>query len=230
MAALAAFSENFYDFSLSSEKLRNLKIDFPSTTYYRFSKTDGEILDSLQLPSNDVKLYMEAPGGQLPILRYHRLVKGAEGFYLCNPETDTVFLYTGDKSLTPVFHKIPSVRNQDIKVIIPNIVDAGRYQFFAAFHVVVRFFDHYTYYFRDKETGEFFRQHIILPDYKCKEFSINVAKTINSGHENGCVFELDLFELKKAYEENRLGGKLKELVATLNEMEDNNVFMIATFK
>ena len=43
--------------------------------------------------------------------------------------------------------------------------------------------------------------------------------------ENGHYFELDLIELKQAYKENRLSGKLKELVATLNEEEDNNVFM-----
>ena len=42
--------------------------------------------------------------------------------------------------------------------------------------------------------------------------------------------ELDLIELKKAYEDNKLSGKLKELVATLDNEIDNNVFMLVNFK
>jgi len=42
-------------------------------------------------------------------------------------------------------------------------------------------------------------------------------------------FELDLIELKQAYKENKLNGQLKELVATLDEMKDNNVFVFAVF-
>jgi len=42
--------------------------------------------------------------------------------------------------------------------------------------------------------------------------------------------EFDLIELKQAYRDNKLNGKLKELVATLNEDEDNNVFVLIQFK
>jgi hypothetical protein len=42
-------------------------------------------------------------------------------------------------------------------------------------------------------------------------------------YEKGYHLELDLMELKEAYRENKLSGKLKELVATFNENEDNNV-------
>jgi len=43
-------------------------------------------------------------------------------------------------------------------------------------------------------------------------------------------FELDLTELKQASRENKLSGKLKELVTSLNEDIDNNVFMFVDFK
>ncbi|MCL2739143.1 MAG: hypothetical protein FWE30_08735, partial [Bacteroidales bacterium] len=49
------------------------------------------------------------------------------------------------------------------------------------------------------------------------------------GSENDFIFELDLLELKEAYAQNRLSGKLKELVATL-KADDNNVYVIAEFK
>ena len=43
-------------------------------------------------------------------------------------------------------------------------------------------------------------------------------------------FELDLLELKQAFSENKLRGKLKELVGTLDEEKDNNVIMFVNFK
>jgi len=39
-----------------------------------------------------------------------------------------------------------------------------------------------------------------------------------------------LVELMQAYKENRLSGKLKELAASLNEENDNNVIMFVNFK
>ena len=207
------------------------------TTFYRISKANREILDSVILASNDVRLLIETKekGGNSGwwTSLYDRLVKGKDGFFLCNPETDTVFLYTRDKSLTPVFHKIPSVRNQNPKVVIPNILDVSKYQFFDVSTLSVEDAKNLKrFHFRDKETGEIFRQNVILPEYKDKEFIISASSTKRRayGGENGYVYEFDLIELKQAYKENKLSGKLKELVATLNEMEDNNVFMLVHFK
>ena len=226
------FSEDFHDFL----NIRYYKHDFPYTTYYRISKTNGEILDSLKLACNEIRLDIETKDkeGKTAFWRllYYRLVKGTDGFFLCNPETDTVFLYKRDKSLTPVFYKIPSLRNQVPKVIIPNIVDASRYQFFEVATLVNDDYNNQKrFHFRDKETGEIFRQKIISPDYIGKEFFICASGLrCGLGEKNGYVFELGLFELKQAYNENRLDGKLKELVATLDEYKDNNVFMFVEFK
>ena len=49
-------------------------------------------------------------------------------------------------------------------------------------------------------------------------------------YEKRYHFELDIIELKEAYRENKLSGKLKELAATLNEEEDNNVYIFVDFK
>ena len=152
---------------------------------------------------------------------------------MCNPETDTVYLYKKDKSLSPVFCKKPLVRYQDPKVVFLNMVDASKYQFFAThtlLYGIVK--DNIRFYYRNKETGEIFRQKIISPDYKGEDFSfIGVdSDTRKLEEEYGDIFRLDLLQLKQAYDENRLSGKLKELVATLNENEDNDVFMFVHFK
>ena len=65
-------------------------------------------------------------------------------------------------------------------------------------------------------------------NYPEKEFFIGPSN-FRKIFENGFYFELDLLELKQAYTENRLSGKLKELVATLKD-DDNNVFMMVKFK
>ena len=84
------------------------------------------------------------------------------------------------------------------------------------------------YYVRDKETGKIFQQKLLLPEYSGKEFTISPTQT-RMNLENSIYFELDLLELKEAYAQNRLSGKLKELVATLWD-DDNNVYVIAQFK
>ena len=126
--------------------------------------------------------------------------------------------------------KTPLVSATDPMVYMNNCVDAGRYQFMEVYTVRWEegaFPFPAKYYMRDKKTGEIFRQKIILPDYKGKEFLFH---SFYRDYENGPYLELDLIELKQAYNEDRLSGKLKELVATLNEEEDNNVFMFVHFK
>ena len=86
------------------------------------------------------------------------------------------------------------------------------------------------YYMRDKATGEVFRQKLVLPDYRGKEFFIYAYGNWTRYMENGYRFELSLYELKEAYRENRLSGELKELVAALNEDTDNDIYMFVKFK
>ena len=229
--SLFLFAEDFHNSLLNLNRKKNEKIDIPYTTYYRISKSNGEILDSLKLKSNEVELLVPVPvsaGGARVIFQYKRLTKGVDGFYFCNPETDTVFHYTGNKSPTPVLHKTPLASNQDPKIVIANVVDAGKYLFFNVQTLDLKL--SIKNYFLDKETGEIFLQKLILPDFMEKVFRIGTGLfMLDTGDASGYIFELELHELKEAYKANRLSGKLKELVATLNEDEDNNVFIIVEF-
>ena len=232
--SLFVYAEDYHFSFLTMSRTQNSKTDIPHTTYYRISKTNGEISDSLRLISDEIELaviFSSSPSKSIVARgNYCRLTKGVTGFYLFNPETDTVFHYAGDKSLTPVLYKIPSVRNQDPKVVLTNIVDAGRYQFFNV-ATLDGLIPTTRYFFLDKETGDIFRPKLVLPDFKGKEFTITDSpRMLDTGDVNGYIFELGLYELKEAYRENKLSGKLKELVATLNEDTDNNVFMLVEYK
>ena len=140
------------------------------------------------------------------------------------------FLYNKDKILSPVFCKTPLISNLDPMIVLDNCLDVGEYQFMAVKTIrwVKDIGQPTKYYMRDKQTDKIFIQKIILHDYKGKELFIYPQCLYYS--EKVYHFTFDLFELKQAYKENRLSGQLKELVANLNENEDNEVFMFAHFK
>ena len=199
------------------------------STFFLISKTDGKVLEYINLPGNNIDLSVGNTArtyyGQIG---YARVGKCPDGLLLYNPETDTVFLFSKDKSITPYIHKKPLLSDMDPMIVMDICKDVGSFQFMS---VIPYLADGGTspprYYMRDKKTGEIFRQKIILPDYEGKDFYIGPGLLSN---EKGYYFELDLYELKEAYRENRLSGKLKELVSTLNENEDNNVFVLIDFK
>ena len=205
--------------------------------FYCISKTDGEVLDSVKLLKTQTFLGVDINNGVRIGTPANHLIKCPEGVFLCSEGTDTVFLYNHDKSLIPVLLQTPSSTSLDPVEFLDNYLDTGQYQFIKV--VTVRrdvmspFLFPAKYYVRDKKTGEVFRQKNLLPDYKGKEIIISPGSPmvyVSGIYEDGYWLELDLIELKEAFRENKLSGKLKELVATLNEDEDNNVFMLVNFK
>jgi len=242
---IVSFDDNsllFYDEKLDVARglaiFENRSIDdYYIAPYYFISKSDGTVLDSLIMPLSPQYLGIYIDGRLIPGLpnTKNRLIKNKDGVYLCNPESDTVFVVNKNKSLIPVIHKIPLVGSTDPKTHFNNCIDAGRYQFTELYTLrpgdpevgLARF--PVKHYMRDKITGEIFRQKLSLQDYNSKEFIISPSY-IRNIYENGYYFELDLLELKQANRENKLSGKLKELVDTLNEDKDNNVFMLVNFK
>ncbi len=199
--------------------------------FYRISKTDGAVLGHVDLQLPPIFVGIESNGMRILGLPVHA-TRSAEGVFLCNQEVDTIFLYRHDLELIPVMHKIPSVDSSNPMVHMNNCIDTGDYLFVEV--VTVQRGEPYAgifpkeYYGMDKRTGEIFRPRIVLPDYEGKELII-ATTNIRKNHENGYLFELDLFELKQAEKENKLTGKLKELVATLDENIDNNVFVVCDF-
>ena len=231
-----------YDMRNQYKKIFRKETDFSPTSYdssyCRISKTDGKVLEYVQFPSNKIDL-TDKGDGERSTEYYRRVVNCASGLFLCGLETDTIFLYGKDKILTPVICKTPLASDLDPKIILADFVDTGRYQFMIT-QILLSLSEEskvrregrklYEYYTCDKQTGEIFCPKISLPDYIGEEFFISANRTYFTGKEMLAHFELSLLELKQAYHENKLSGKLKELVATLNEDRDNNVYVFATFK
>jgi hypothetical protein len=229
----------FFDNTVSARELRarltgqDLSEDCV-LPFYRISKTDGKVLDYVELPCAHPLIGINYQGRWQPTDRFKFPIKCPEGALLWNAEADTIFLYTGDKSLSPVFCQTPSTTSLNPMAYLDFYLDRGQYQFITAGILRDGELSHpRKYYMRNKKTGEVVHPKLLLPDYKGKEFFIGSSNPYPYGkayYENGYYFELDLYELKEAYRENRLSGKLKELVATLNEDEDNEVFMLVDFR
>ena len=207
-------------------------VQFYNHPFVRISKADGKVLDYVKIPSNETELVFDIDGKNKAYIMTNPVISTEKGMLLCNPETDTVFLYDKNKVLKPVICKTPLIKDLNPMVVMNNCLDYGGYQFMDI--ITVQYSPGLApaypikYLIRNKQTGEVYRQKITLPDYKGKEFIIGYR--VSQIYEEGVFFELELLELKQAYNENRLSGKLKELVATLNENEDNNVFMFVRFR
>ncbi|MDR2233257.1 MAG: 6-bladed beta-propeller [Tannerella sp.] len=199
------------------------------SSFFLISNTDGKVLDYIKMTTNNIDISSKRSNVSFGLINYGRVRKCPDGLFLYNPETDTVFLYGKDKSLTPYMRKEPLLSNLDIKMVMDICMDAGSFQFMSVIpYTETGGSSSVKYYMRDKKTGEIFRQKLIIPDYQGKEFFIDPRQ--QNYYETGCHIELDLIELKEAYRENRLSGQLKELAANLNENEDNNIFMLIEFK
>ena len=202
------------------------------SSFIRISKEDGRVLEFAGIPYRDVDIALRS-SSIAGMSSFKRIIKCASGLYLCNPESDTIFLYGKDKNLKPVICKTPLVSDLDPKVVLQEFTDVGRYQFMADKKIVSyseQKDNSPTMYGHDKQTGEIFSPKISLPDYQGEYFKIWSSFTYFDGKKMLACIKMDLYSLKQAYNENRLSGQLKALVASLNEDEDNEVYAIATFK
>jgi len=204
------------------------------STLFHISKKDGEILRYVELPQNNIDLmfvFSTVGDAKVHIPFDMNIVKCNERFLLCIPETDTIYHYRKNEPLSSILCKTPLVNNLENRVILDNCLDVGKYHFIATRTLSSEngIMSPLNYYVLDKQTNEVFRQNIILSEYR--GFSFYISSLTNTlYHENEFHFELDLIELKEAYRENRLSGKLKDLVGTLDEEKDNDVIMFVHFK
>jgi len=226
----------FYD--AGNEFKRAMAQDFSTeidvAPFYLISKKDGEVLDYFELPVTPIFLGIYIDGNRIPTISRIRLIKNKDGALLCIPENDTVFLYTQNRTITPVLHKIPLASTTNPITYLNNCIDVSQFQFTEIYTVQPG--DPYpgifpvNYYMRNKKTGEICRPKLLLPEYTGMECIISPSKMGRRNlFENEYYFELDLTELKQAYTDNKLSGKLKQLVATLKD-DDNDVIVIVDFK
>ncbi|MDH6311829.1 hypothetical protein M2137_000588 [Parabacteroides sp. PFB2-10] len=198
------------------------------SSFYLLSRMDGKVLEYIEMPTNDIDVSTINKEGAFGQVGYGRMRWSPDGLLLYNPETDTVFFYNKDKTLTPFMHKKPLLSDLNPMMVMDICMDVGDYQFISVHTYQKSEFPSPIYYMRDKKTDEIFRPKVVLADYKGKDFTFDPR--LQNYYEKGYHFELDFVELQEAYRENKLSGELKELVATLDGDEGNNIFLLVDFK
>jgi len=199
--------------------------------FVRISRKDASVIEEIDVPNHkDIVLYARSQSGMRVNVRgapTHNIVKHKDGFLLTDHSLDTVFFYGRNKELSPVLVRTPSIFDMDPYVFINSFVEAGNYLFLN--RVTVNIDMPTDYLMINKKDHSIFMPRILMKDYKGKEINLspeNIYCTANSG--TGFI-ELNIEELKEAYEDNKLSGKLKEMVKSSDD-ESNNIFMILFFK
>lgn len=208
----------------------------------RVSKIDGSLIEYIDVPENyDIELSASFQRGDMTGVNFgpsNRILKHKNGLLLCNQETGVVFLYDNKQLLTPVLEQKPLIETLNPIVYVNNLIETTNYQFIEAItlkqNVSTRSEAAYlsfpsTYLISNKKDGSVYTQKIVLDDFKEKEINISpatIARTLNA--QTGYI-PLTLDELKEAYDNDKLSGELKELVASMDE-EENDIYVLLDFK
>jgi hypothetical protein len=199
--------------------------------FVRISRKDASVIEEIDVPNHkDIMLYARSQSGMRVNVRgapTHNIVKYKDGFLLTDHSLDTVFFYGRNNELSPVLVRTPSIFDMDPYVFINSFVEAGNYLFLN--RVTVNIDMPTDYLIINKKDHSVYMPKILMKDYKGKEINLSPENINSTAHSGTGFIELSIEELKEAYEDNKLSGKLKEMVKSSDD-ESNNIYMILKFK
>ena len=198
------------------------------------SKTNGEIIYEVRFPAgNRVNLnIMNIDQMNVFVISSYvfYITRYKMGFLLTDHSNDTVYFCSKDKVLSPFLRKTPSVINMDPVIYMNSLIEAGDYQFFTV--TTVKNIENrlpISYLMRDTRSGRIYQQKIRVDDYIDKEIFLSPSSIDITDDDRLAFVEFDLEELKMANHENKLRGKLKEIVNSSIE-DGNNIYMLLTLR
>jgi hypothetical protein len=225
-----------FDEAISQEELEKTSKNH-NFSFIRLSTTDSHVEEYIRIPEDffgvDLTVLDESSGSPRRFTgRTYHILTHKNGLLLHNHETDTVYLYDKDYTLTPYMVQEPSVKSLNPGIYINTVVDRGNYQFIELHTLKIQLPGPLvvTNLVRDKISNTVYTPKIVLSDFMGKEITINrttIQKTQNPD-EGLLTFTVD--ELRKAHGEGRLSGDLKAFVEQMDEENENDVLAILHFK
>ena len=214
---------------------------FSETPYHLISKTDGSITGTLAISmprrySEMSIMELTDPSGKTsrqPVLLSTGANKrfGGKDFTLADISSDTVYRYSRERVLSPVFVRTPSVHIAEPRTVwSPNLITEN----FTVFTIT-------TLDFKSAMTDGTYPVRELM--YNSRTGRVGVPDFINADTSEGwsagtyetqapanwAVVMLDPLRLKDAQEKGELKGTLAEIAAKIKE-DDNPVVMIVRFK
>jgi len=212
-----------------SQNVSSLK----DTSFLLVSKQDGFIDSIIPIPFEERISIVISQGSVGGFAEVNAAIRNGNDFLLTDYSSDTVYHFTPDRQLIPVLVRTPSIQKMETKIFLHSWLETGNYLFFSTQKID---FDWNTQqwppakgYLKEKKTGKFFQTNIRMNDYKEKEFILGPAVIYNCPNQQTGIIVFSALELKDAYRDNKLSGKLKEATERLTE-DDEYVFMILKFK
>ena len=206
---------------------------YPSA-FSLISKENGNLIETFKMPkSNKINLYIQQISERnvnIITAPAYRIVKHNAGYLLTDFSLDTVYLLSHDKTLSPILERKPKIQSMDPVVYLNSFLEAGNYQFVSV--VTVKEENDklpVAYLIRDKKTGSIYRQNITFSDFRGKQLFLSPETIANTYSSKLGLIVLGLEELRAANSENKISGKLKELVENSDE-EGNDIYMLLHFK
>ena len=200
------------------------------------SKKDGSVVGTVDMPQDKkINTFISRVSGNNVITirgedAYH-ILRYKDGFLLTDFSIDTVYFFSRNKALSPVLVRKPAIQSMDPVIYLNSFVEAGNYEFFTAVTVnnesnILPTRD----LMRDKQTGSIFSPKITFNDGYRGDGIVLSPKIITATHDSklGLIVH-GLLSLQKANSENKLSGKLKELVENSDE-DGNSIYMLLHFK
>ena len=202
--------------------------------FVRISKKDASVIEEVNITGHkDISLYARVGSGEevfvivpttYPVLRYK------DGFLLTDYSKDTVFFYNRNDEMTPVLVRTPPIFEMEPYVFINSFVEAGDYLFLRCCTVKAENNSiPTTFLMINKNDHSVYRQKILLKDYNGKDVSLCPFNISNTTNPEVGFMQLNLSELREAYDENKLSGRLKDIVEASDD-DSNDVYMILKFK
>ena len=164
---------------------------------------------------------------RLPYNRYH-----GQDFVIADMSHDTIYKLSKNKELTPLFIRTPSVSSSDPLVVWSSMFFTDNFSFLhratknnsgrdAASAVTIDTLMH------NLSTGEINKVSFVNDDFPTTNWLPSIG--VQLYQINVVAGLLQMQRLSYAYKEKLLKGDLEQLVATLNE-DDNQIVMIVKFK
>ena len=228
---LLAYNQDRVGVSYEGDNNMNQKMP-----YVFLSKSDGSLISRLNLSFSkrvsDTQITNNSSSGMsgITITSPNQNVKFGDEFVIADRSSDTVFLLTQDKKLSPLFVRKPSAFGDENRTIIMSVhFKTDKYLFFLTYLL------DWNEVKRQSEKGEQYRPAIrpFAYDLHTGEVYKPVGREpvgfLTDAPKNACVGIYSADNLVDRLKKGRLGGKIKEVAQTLKE-EDNDVVEIIKYQ
>lgn len=194
------------------------------------SKQDGAISE-ISIPFKEYKTPVITKDELVVTPEYHLTFPTRDNWALVNTSSDTIFKYSQKGVLSPLIIRTPSIQSMEVETFLFPTVITDRYYFMRAMKKELDYttFKGYpaTDLVYDKQDKSVFKYTLYNGDYSNKNEVDFFTKPCN--HEIPVCLTLDAPDLVEAYEQGHLKGKLRDIVATMDE-EANPVIMLIKYK